>query len=95
MAGLRAKIQKCLVCHKTSANGLEATGSCKRSTGHRQITQWMDYQTDDAAHSQIMRALQHSIRTMGLRAFPSPYVFLLSKKEACNIAIDPRGGQWG
>ncbi len=38
---------------------------------------------------QIMRALQHSIRTMGLRACPSPYVFFLS------IAIDPRGGKWG
>jgi hypothetical protein len=49
-------------------------GRCKKE--HRpSANHAVDYQTEEAAHSQIMRALQHSIRTMGFRACPSPYVF--------------------
>jgi hypothetical protein len=33
---LESEIQKCLVCPKTSANGLEATGARRRSANSRQ-----------------------------------------------------------
>jgi hypothetical protein len=65
--------------HKTRFPGLVAslfvTRAAKRSTDHRQNHVVGGCHTEDAAHNQIMRALQHSIRTMGLRACPSAYVF--------------------